>query len=200
MRRSRIVRRVAALVLVVGAACGEETDRAEELARTARGESLARALAGVVSTGELAALDTILSADYARHGPATPGERIEGVEEYRAFLAEQRETFPDLEWSIDRLVAGDSLVAFWGTLSGTQRGRMDIFPPTGERAEVKIAGMHRVEGGRIAESWMTWDNVSALVQLGHWEVTPPPVGTRGGEPLFCAVRVPANRPVVEEDP
>jgi len=32
--------------------------------------------------------------------------------------------------------------------------------------ELTIIGMHRFEHGQVAETWTSWDNVSALTQLG----------------------------------
>ena len=26
----------------------------------------------------------------------------------------------------------------------------------------------RISGGKIAELWITWDNLAVLTQLGHW--------------------------------
>ncbi len=34
-----------------------------------------------------------------------------------------------------------------------------------------MGGIFRLEDGKIAEMWVTWDNLSALMQLGHF---PPP--------------------------
>jgi predicted ester cyclase len=72
---------------------------------------------------------------------------------------------------LDTLVAEEDRVAFWGKFSGTQDGPMGPFPPTGRRLESEIGGMFRIEAGRIAELWVTWDNLSGLAQLGHF---PPP--------------------------
>jgi len=68
--------------------------------------------------------------------------------------------------TLDALVAEGDRVAFWGAFSGTQEGPMGPFPPTGRRLESEVGGMFRIEAGRIAELWVTWDNLSGLVQLG----------------------------------
>lgn len=48
---------------------------------------------------------------------------------------------------------------------------MGPFPATGNEMEISFAGIHRIEDGKIAETWVTWDNLTALTQLGLW---PPP--------------------------
>jgi predicted ester cyclase len=37
--------------------------------------------------------------------------------------------------------------------------------------ELKIIGIQRFEGGKIVETWVSWDNLASLAQLGHF---PPP--------------------------
>ncbi len=43
---------------------------------------------------------------------------------------------------------------------------MGSFPATGRRMSITIIGMHRVEDGKLAETWTSSDNVAALSQLG----------------------------------
>ena len=39
-------------------------------------------------------------------------------------------------------------------------------PATGKRMELDMAGMHRIADDKIVESWVIWDNMTALAQLG----------------------------------
>jgi len=66
------------------------------------------------------------------------------------------------------LEAFDGLLApgFVRHCEATHEGAMGPFPPTGKRLQSEIAGMFRIEEGRIAELWFTWDNLSGLIQLG----------------------------------
>jgi predicted ester cyclase len=38
--------------------------------------------------------------------------------------------------------------------------------------QLEFAAFLRVEDGKIAEMWVTWDNAAALAQLGHLPTTP----------------------------
>ena len=67
----------------------------------------------------------------------------------------------------------DDLVAFWATWSGTQDGPMGPFPATGKKMELDFGGLHRVADGKIVESWMTWDNLTGLTQVGLYPPEPP---------------------------
>ena len=35
-----------------------------------------------------------------------------------------------------------------------------------QRMELSITGIHRFEAGLIVETWTSWDNLTALAQLG----------------------------------
>jgi predicted ester cyclase len=81
------------------------------------------------------------------------------------------------------LVAEGDKVAFHGHWIATQTGPTGPFPASGKQMDLQFSGIHRIENGKIVETWVTWDNLSGFVQLGHME---PP----GAEP--------AAEPVVEE--
>ena len=38
---------------------------------------------------------------------------------------------------------------------------------------IVIIGMHRFESGRVAETWTSWDNLAALMQLGLMPASAP---------------------------
>ena len=77
------------------------------------------------------------------------------------------DVFPDSVQTIKHLVAEGNLVALWVTYEGTQRGSMGPFAPSGVRAQFDFGAVFRMEGGKIAEWWVTWDNMTVLRQLGH---------------------------------
>jgi predicted ester cyclase len=61
--------------------------------------------------------------------------------------------------------AEGDLVAAWTTYEGTQLGPMGSFPPSGRKATFDFGAVFRVEGGKIAEWWVTWDNMTILRAL-----------------------------------
>jgi predicted ester cyclase len=70
------------------------------------------------------------------------------------------------------MVAEGDMVATYGSFTGTQDGRMGLFPPTDKEVDSKFLSIIRLEDGKIAELWVEWDNLAILTQLGHF---PPPV-------------------------
>ena len=75
---------------------------------------------------------------------------------------------------IDIVVAEGDLVGIWGAYMGTQTGPMGNLPATGKEVNFDFGGVHRMEDGKIAETWVTWDNITFLNQLGFY---PPPADT-----------------------
>lgn len=134
-------------------------------------KDLVLSFAAAGNENDLDAFDTLLAPDFVRHCEATPEIRVANCEQFKQFYRDTAQTFPDQRMTIETLVAEGDRVAFWGKFSGTQEGPMGPFPPTGRRLESDIGGMFRIEAGKIAELWVTWDNLSGLVQLG---LLPPP--------------------------
>jgi len=134
-------------------------------------KNLVRTFADAGNGNDLEAFDALLAPDFVRHCEATPEVNVTSCEDFKEFYRETAKTFPDQRMTLDRLVAEGDRVAFWGTFSGTQEGPMGPFPPTGKRLVSEIGGVFRIEAGRIAELWVTWDNLSGLAQLGLF---PPP--------------------------
>jgi steroid delta-isomerase-like uncharacterized protein len=127
----------------------------------------------VVEAGEFDKLDQYITEDYVRHCQATPDVNVTSLEGFKEFLASDRAAVPDQKLILHRLVAEDDLVAFWITYSGIQDGPMGPYPATGKRIELDVAGMHRIADGKIAESWLIWDNLTGLTQLGLLPPAPP---------------------------
>jgi steroid delta-isomerase-like uncharacterized protein len=118
-------------------------------------------------------VEALLAPDFARHSQATPDVQVRSSAEMRRFLEANAETFPDERVTIERMTVEGDTVAFRGTYAGTQRGTMGPFPSTNRAIEVDVSGTFRIEGGRIAELWILWDNLALLGQLGLW----PPAET-----------------------
>jgi steroid delta-isomerase-like uncharacterized protein len=134
-------------------------------------KEIVRSFADAGNRNDLEAFDALLAPDFIRHCEATPEVTVTSCEDFKEFYRETARTFPDQQMTLESLVAEGDRVAFWGTFSGTQEGPMGPFPPTGKRLESEIGGMFRIEASRIAELWVTWDNLSGLMQLGLF---PPP--------------------------
>ncbi len=116
-------------------------------------------------TGNLDAADEIIAPNYVSHEP-TSGE-IRGIEGAKQFAATYRQAFPDLQNTIEDMVAeGDKVVLrFRG--SGTHTGETEAFgPPTGKRMEITGITIKRLSEGKIVEAWTNFDALGMMQQLG----------------------------------
>jgi steroid delta-isomerase-like uncharacterized protein len=104
--------------------------------------------------------------DPIRHS-FTPDSTMRGLDAFKAFCQADWSAFPDSQTTITHLTAEGDLVAMYSTYTATQQGPLGSFPPTGKRTTVDWAAFFRMQDDRIAETWMTWDTGSVLVQLGH---------------------------------
>jgi len=120
-----------------------------------------------VNGRDLDALDEIIAPNYVRHCQATPDVHVRSLDEFKQFLENDFSAVPDSVITTKFTVSEGDLLAFYCTYAGTQTGQMGPFPPSGRHIDVDFSGVNRFEHGKIVETWLTWDNLAGLVQLGH---------------------------------
>lgn len=133
---------------------------------TQENKELVRQAFEAVEAGQYDRLNEFITEDYKRHCQATPEVKVECLEDFISMLKKYDETFSEVELTVDMYIAEGDLVAFWGSYKGVQTGPMGPFPPTGKVMDSDMGGVHRIHNDKIAETWVTWDNLSALGQLG----------------------------------
>lgn len=107
-------------------------------------------------------------------GPDLPGLDTVGPEGTLAWHEDRRSSFPDLAYTVTRLVAEGEQVAFAWEATGTQHGAFGPVPPTGRSVHYRGTTFCRVVDGRVVEIASVNDLFGLLQQLGV-EVTPPSV-------------------------
>jgi steroid delta-isomerase-like uncharacterized protein len=130
-------------------------------------KTLVRRFGEAMNARQYGALDKVVAQDFRRHCQATPDINVTSLEQFKEFLRCDAAVFPDSVQTLVHMVAEGDLVAVWLTYEGTQRGQMGPFPPSGKKMRLDFGAFLRVENGKIAEMWVTWDNLAALAQLGH---------------------------------
>jgi steroid delta-isomerase-like uncharacterized protein len=132
---------------------------------SAANKELSRRVTELLSTGDEALADEILSPDVVFHGTAGDGE-LHGVEELKAFVAGYRRAFPDARSTVEDQVAEDDKVVTRWRACGTHQGELGPIPPTGKRFEMDGVTIERIAAGMIAEVWVARDELGLLSQLG----------------------------------
>jgi steroid delta-isomerase-like uncharacterized protein len=111
--------------------------------------------------------DDLIAPDVVRHCQATPGVDIRSLNQLKDFLRQDTAIFPDSKQTIVHIVAEGDFVGAWAMYEGTQRGPIGPLPASGARTQFNFGAMFRMSEGKIAEWWVTWDNMTILRQLGH---------------------------------
>jgi steroid delta-isomerase-like uncharacterized protein len=131
-----------------------------------------RLIEEVYNQGKLDVVYEVIAAEYVGHDPSLP-EDIAGAAAERELAAAYRTAFPDLAITIeDQIAEGDRVVTRW-TVRGTHTGDLWRIPGTGKEIRVSGTSVDRIQNGRIVESWVNWDALGLMQQLG---VVPAPAG------------------------
>jgi len=124
---------------------------------------VARYFDQVLTQGEVAALDELLTPDFRSWLP--DGGSV-GLGPYREAVLASREAFPDLRVTVlDQVAEGDKVATHWRA-QGTHRGLFAGVPATGKPVTISAIHIHRVAGGRLAEHWESINLLPLLRQLG----------------------------------
>jgi steroid delta-isomerase-like uncharacterized protein len=116
-----------------------------------------------LTTGDTSIADEVLAPDW-EDIPLLPG-MPDGREGYRRTVAFVRGAFPDLDVTIQDVVASGDRVAVRSVVRGTHKAEFLGVPATGRRVEFAAFDFHRLEAGRIAQSWHLEDNFGLVNQL-----------------------------------
>lgn len=109
-----------------------------------------------------------LSEDFVRNNLARTHENAPGFEDDEARVAENLADFSDLELTVDEAIANEDSVAVRLTWTGTHSDPIAPWnaPVSDETMTITVMAFYRVECGKLAEQWITFDYLSMMRQLG----------------------------------
>jgi steroid delta-isomerase-like uncharacterized protein len=114
---------------------------------------------------KLEVVSTLFSPSHALRDNNSPGSSV-GPEAYRGQVAMYLAAFPDLRIAVEDTVAEkDKLVTSW-TISGTHKGEFLGIRPTNKRVSVEGITIHYLANGKIIDSYVSWDALGLMRQLG----------------------------------
>ena len=85
---------------------------------------------------------------------------------YKRFTNGSFSIFPDLQFTIEDMVAEGDKVTTRFTEHGTQQGEMMGAPASSKQVTVTGISISRFENGKIVEVWGEFDRLGMLQQLG----------------------------------
>jgi predicted ester cyclase len=122
----------------------------------------------------------LASTDYVEHAAAPfrtdePG-KVEGPQHMRSVIEWLVEQFPDVLMTIEAVVSEGDMVVARVLSEGTNLGKLGgVIPPTGKRFSARQSHWYLVRDGKLAEHWVTRDDLITMMQLGVLgPATPPP--------------------------
>jgi steroid delta-isomerase-like uncharacterized protein len=120
----------------------------------------------VINRRELDTLEEIVAPECVISDPARPARFPTGPEGVKQYAGMYIAAFPDLEFTVEEVLAEeDRVVACWRA-RGTHRGDLMGIAPTGVEIDVTGITVARIAGGKIVEERQNWDTLSLLLQLG----------------------------------
>jgi len=118
-----------------------------------------------INTASEKLADELISPNAVFHVPGRP-EPMRGPAGYLEIIAMMRGGFPDIQWTLEELIAEGDMVAARFTMRGTQRGVFFGVPASGKAIKVQAMNFYRWSGGRIVEERGQPDLLSLLQQIG----------------------------------
>jgi steroid delta-isomerase-like uncharacterized protein len=124
-----------------------------------------RIITEIFGAGNYDVADELVAADARGYDPALPQPTI-GPEGVKESARGYRAAFPDLKITAEQVIADGDYVAIRWTARGTHKGDLFGIAPTGKQATATGISIDRWANGKIAESWVNWDTLGLLQQLG----------------------------------
>jgi predicted ester cyclase len=131
-------------------------------------EAVVRRTFDAFNTGDTSAAEEIIGSDAVAHDPAQP-EEARGPEGFKQTIELYRGAFSDLEFTLDEIFSDRDLVCTRWSTEATHDGDLMGISATGNRITGSGISIDRVVDGKVAESWVQWDNMGLLQQIGAFE-------------------------------
>jgi steroid delta-isomerase-like uncharacterized protein len=99
------------------------------------------------------------------HVPAEP-EPLQGPKGYLMIIAMMRSGFPDIQWTLEEMIAEGDNVAVRYTMQGTHQGEFFGFAATGKSILVQAINFYHLVDDQIVEEYGQPDMLELLRQIG----------------------------------
>ena len=110
-------------------------------------------------------VDELMSPSHAMHDNHLPDSGV-GPEAYKRNVARYVAGFPDLRFTVEDMVSENDKVAVSWIISGTHKGEFRGISPTGKKVSIEGITINHIAEGKIMDSFINWDALSLLQQLG----------------------------------
>ena len=118
----------------------------------------------VMTKGNMKAIDELIADNYVEHytptldSPTTKARLAQVMTMFRT-------GFPDLQITVEDIIAKGDKVWAYTTMRGTNKGEFMGRPATGKKIEIKGVGIMRFVNGKAVEHWGVYDGLAMMQQL-----------------------------------
>ncbi len=118
----------------------------------------------VMSEGKTEVIDELCAPDFVDHDPL-PGTTAD-LAGLKDFVGQIRAAFPDMQVTVDDVIAEGDRLAVRSTMRATHEGDFMGIPGSGKKVEVSNYDFIRFENDQAAEHWGVIDSAALMEQLG----------------------------------
>ena len=127
-------------------------------------KAFVRRFAEFINKDVLAPIDEFFATTYVYHNPAMPEVKdLAGVKHFNAMAYS---AFPDIQFTIEDMVAEGDKVVYRYSARATHKGAFMGIAGTGKRVTVEGVVISRIVGGKFHEDWENMDMLGLMQQLG----------------------------------
>jgi steroid delta-isomerase-like uncharacterized protein len=127
----------------------------------------------VWNEGRETTIDELFAESGVAYGLGEAEAEVRGPGQLKPFVRNLRGSLPDLQITIQDIIAAEDKVVVRVLLKGTHSGSGLGVPPSGRRVRVSGMVVFRILKGQCVEGWNSWDQLGLLRQIG---ALPAPVG------------------------
>jgi steroid delta-isomerase-like uncharacterized protein len=128
-------------------------------------KDIARRLIEEPWRGNLDEVLELVGEDAVAHVAGSPNP-LTGRDGFRTFVTTYLTAFPDGRITVDDQIAEGDLVASRWTGRGTNTGDLMDITATGRQVTIEGISYTRIVDGKTRETWVIWDNLALMQQLG----------------------------------
>ncbi|MHC9296625.1 ester cyclase [Mycobacterium sp. LTG2003] len=129
-------------------------------------KAVARRVWEAFASGDLDAFDEIIAPGAAFHDTQDPFGNQRGPEHMKNLIQMYRNAFSNMRFDVKLQVAEGDYVCTLLEAQGDNTGELMGQPATGRHSRIQITDTDRIVDGKIEETWVTWDTLGMLQQLG----------------------------------
>ena len=118
----------------------------------------------IMSRGDLAVIDELMTPDFAFHIPTLP-DPVRGPEGMKQFVTGLRTAFPDAKFAPEYVIADEFQAAVRYQMAGTQNGDFLGTPASGNYVKDAGTDLFHFSGGRIVSVHVAEDALGLLQQM-----------------------------------